>query len=71
MIHIESRPAPRTSSLSRKASSAQPIVRGSRPLVMTLWVMTVSEAMCPTHARGKSTPSRMSARTLGMANVPT
>ena len=46
-IHIASVPPPSTLSLSRKASSAQPMCFGSWPLVITLCEMTVSDAMWP------------------------
>jgi hypothetical protein len=46
-IHIEFGATPSTLSLSRYTSSAQPMSRGSWPLVITLWLMTVSDAMCP------------------------
>ena len=41
-------PKPSTLSTSRKASSDQPMCLGNRPLTMTLWLTTVSEAMSPT-----------------------
>ena len=43
-------PWPMTSLTSRKASSDQPMWAGYRPLTMTLWLTTVSEAMSPTQA---------------------
>ena len=43
-------PWPMTLSTSRKASSDQPMFLGYRPLTMTLWLTTVSEAMSPTQA---------------------
>jgi len=40
---------------------------GSWPLVITLWLTTVSAAMWPTMPFGKLVPSRWSALTLSMS----
>jgi hypothetical protein len=40
---------------------------GNRPLVSTLWLITVSAAMWPTIAFWKFIPSRWSALTLSMS----
>ena len=39
---------------------------GNWPLVMTLWLITVSAAMCPTSAFGKEVPFFISAWTFFM-----
>jgi hypothetical protein len=40
---------------------------GNRPLVITLWLITVSAAMWPTRAFGKLAPLRWSLLTLSMS----
>jgi hypothetical protein len=39
---------------------------GNRPLVITLWLITVSAAMCPSSARSKLTPPFMRPRTFAI-----
>ena len=54
---------PSTPSVSRYTSFVQPMFFGNRPLVITLWLITVSAAMSPTSAFGKLVPLRWSSWT--------
>ena len=51
--HVEVAGVPSTPSTSRWTSFDQPMCFGNWPLVITLWLITVSAAMCPTSAFGK------------------
>jgi hypothetical protein len=62
---------PKTSSTSRMTSLDQPMCLGNMPLVMTLWLITVSAAMCPSSAFSKFTPPAISAATFSMSNRST